>query len=323
MAYRFVFALALLVPLPAWGQTPDVNAMVHQGVELRRAHRDVEALQVFQHAWELSQAPRVLAQIALAELALGRWVASEGHLLDALGADHDPWISEHRAVLDGALENVRQHIGSLDVYANVPGAEVRLEGRRVGAVPFVRPARVLAGTTTLEVTAPGYLPVRRSVVVVPGSLSRETVTLLAVDGTASPIETAGTDVSTGVPVAAGDGGATSTRRVLAWTAAGSSLLVLGLGAVALVVRNNAADRWNARTCITGPRTREENCGSDRESAQGAEALSITGFAASGALAVVSAVLFITEPAGRERATARRFGCGVGPGDVGVTCGGTL
>ena len=42
------------------------------------------------------------------------------------------------------MRDVGQHVGSLDVRGNVAGAEVRVEGRRVGSLPFARPVRVAA-----------------------------------------------------------------------------------------------------------------------------------------------------------------------------------
>ncbi|MBK6534398.1 MAG: hypothetical protein IPF99_33990 [Deltaproteobacteria bacterium] len=91
----------------------------------------------------------------------------------------------------------------------------------MGALPFARLVRVAAGTTTLEVGAPGYLPVRRSIVVAPGSLTRETVSLLAVDapfGTPPPPL-----LDDAHPPAAAPHDAGPTMRALGWTAAARPL----------------------------------------------------------------------------------------------------
>lgn len=311
--------VALLVPAPGLAQTADVNAMVHQGVELRRAHRDLEALEVFQQAWAVSRAPRVLAQIGFAELALGRWVDAEVHLVEALGAGQDPWIAEHRGLVVEALGDVGRHVGSLDVRANVPGAVVRVEGREVGALPFARPVRVAAGTTSLEVSAPGHLPVRRSIVVAPDSLTRETVTLLAAD--AWTLGHLAPDGSGRIVPRGREPGA--TQRVLAWATAGGAVVALGIGVAALVVRNDAVSRWNSNACLVGGQTRQQNCGDEESTATTAGGVSVGGFVTSAALAVTSLVLFATAPARHGRAIASGFGCGVGPGEVGVTCGGRL
>ncbi|MBK6534399.1 MAG: hypothetical protein IPF99_33995 [Deltaproteobacteria bacterium] len=126
---RVLGVIAALVALTstAEAQSPEVNALVHQGVELRRERRDREALEVFLRAWEVSHAPRVMAQIGFAELALGRWVDAEAHLVEAHSAATDPWITEHRELLEEAMREVGRHMGSLDVRGNVAGAEVRVE----------------------------------------------------------------------------------------------------------------------------------------------------------------------------------------------------
>lgn len=305
----------------AGAQTLDVNAMIHQGVELRRERRDREALEVFQQAWEASHAPRVMAQIGFAELALGRWVDAEAHLIEAHSAATDPWIAEHRGLLEEAMRDVGQHVGSLDVRGNVAGAEVRVEGRRVGSLPFARPVRVAAGTTALEVGAPGYLPVRRSIVVTAASLTREAVALLAVDAPfGAPPPPPLDDVRS---PAAGSHDVGPTMRALAWTAAGGAVLGVGIGLAALVVRNDAVERWNGDACLARGRTRLENCGDEQDTAVTMGAVSVAGWVTGAALAVTSVVLFVTAPTSAGRARAGSFGCGIGPGDVGVTCGGTL
>jgi hypothetical protein len=262
-----------------------------------------------------------MAQIAFAELALGRWVDAEAHLTEAHSAATDPWIAEHRGLLEEAMRDVGQHVGSLDVRGNVAGAEVRVEGRRVGALPFARPVRVAAGTTTLEVGAPGYLPVRRSIVVAPASLTREAVSLLGLDvpfGTPPP---PALDDVRPPPATPHDVGA--TMRTLGWTAAGGALVGVGIGVAALAVRNDAVGRWNDNACLANGRTRLENCGDEQDTAVTMGAVSVAGWVTGAALAVTSAVLFVTAPSSAGRARAGSFGCGIGPGDVGVTCGGTL
>lgn len=316
-----VIAALMALTSTAEAQSPEVNALVHQGVELRRERRDREALEVFERAWEVSHAPRVMAQIGFAELALGRWVDAEAHLAEAHSAATDPWITEHRALLEEAMREVGRHMGGLDVRGNVAGAEVRVEGRRVGALPFARPVRVAAGTTTLEVGAPGYLPVRRRIGVAPGSLTRETVSLLAVDapfGTPPP-----PPLDEARPPAAAPHDAGPTLRALGWTAAGGALLGFGIGVATLVARNAAVGRWNDAACLANGRTRLENCSGEQDAAVTLGAVSVAAWVTGAALAVTSVVVLVTAPSSARRSRAGSFGCGVGPGDVGVTCGGPL
>ena len=264
--------LAMLVPCAASAQTVDVDTLVHDGLDLRRRRRDAEALTVFQRAWDLSHAPRERAQMGFAEQALGRWVDAELHLREARSASTDPWIVERAAVLNEALGEVARHLGTLDVHANVVGAEVRVDGRDVGTLPFVRPVRAPVGVVSLEVSAAQHLRVRRDVRVHAGELTRESVTLVPIAG-APPADRA------------------ATRRVLAWVTAGGAVMGFGVGVVGLVANDGAAGA--------------------------------AGLVLGGALATTSAVLFLTLPGRVPETRSARFGCGFGPGDLGLACGGTL
>src|SRR6476646_6198916 len=98
--------------------------MVEKGIQLRREHRDAEALEEFRRADRLNPAPRIRAQIGLAEQALAQWVDAEKDLAQALSAHDDPWIRERSEALGAALHNIQQHLGSLKIETNVDGAEL-------------------------------------------------------------------------------------------------------------------------------------------------------------------------------------------------------
>ncbi|MBC8132597.1 MAG: hypothetical protein H7X95_06420, partial [Deltaproteobacteria bacterium] len=100
----------------------DPEALIRQGIEYRRADRNMEALKVFQQAYDLQKSPRALAQIGTAEQALGRWGAADRHLRHAIGSVDDPWIRKHRAALNDALKVIGEHVGRLDVTGTPAGA---------------------------------------------------------------------------------------------------------------------------------------------------------------------------------------------------------
>src|ERR1700710_859420 len=81
----------------------DAAALLRQGVALRRAGHDAEALKLFQQAYQIEPTPRALAQMAAAEQALGKWGAADRHYRRALTDESDPWILKNRAVLTKAL----------------------------------------------------------------------------------------------------------------------------------------------------------------------------------------------------------------------------
>lgn len=189
------FAATLLVTAScavsnAWGQS-QARSLLRQGVEARQRGRDDDALALFRQAYAQEQSANALAQIGLAEQALGRWVDAERHLREALASTEDRWIQRNRASLQSAYATVLRRVGRLEIHSNVRGAEVRVNGQHAGALPLSEPLRVAAGTITLEVLADGYYPESRRVEVTPSTLSRETVELRRrLDGSAGTAENA-------------------------------------------------------------------------------------------------------------------------------------
>lgn len=164
----------------------DAEALIAQGIELRRQGKDAEALEVFKRAAETHSTPRALAQIGLAQQALGQWVAAEAHLKLALDHPNNPWVSRNRDTLGRSLSAVAERLGSVEVQCDVTGASVTVNGVPAGTTPLAEPLRVVAGSAVLEVTAAGYHPLTRNLQVSAGSLARETVTLVAMRATAEP-----------------------------------------------------------------------------------------------------------------------------------------
>ena len=169
------------LPAPDGGRPDgagDAETLTKRGLELRRERRDAEALQQFRHAYTLQPSPRLLAQIALAEQALGRWIDAASHLHESLGAT-DPWIDRNRGLLESGLAAIEGHLGRLEVVADAPGAELWVNDARVEGLPTAS-VRVEAGTVVIEVRAPGYATSRRITSVEPGGTARENVHLIRV-----------------------------------------------------------------------------------------------------------------------------------------------
>jgi hypothetical protein len=158
-------------------KSPD--ELIREGIELRRQDRTEEALVRFKQALALQATPRALAQVALAEQALGHWPDAERHLTAALEATADSWIAKNRAPLAGALETIQKHLGSISVEGTPRGAEVKVNGIVVGVLPLKDPVRVTSGSTILEIRAPGYIAVTRVMAVGIGESIREQVALLS------------------------------------------------------------------------------------------------------------------------------------------------
>ena len=162
----------------ASAQDAESEALIDQGVTLREQGRDAEARDVFERAYQRSHSARALAQLGLAEQALGEWVKAYTHVTAALAAG-GAWIDERREPLGQSLERITGHIGHLEVVGGVPGAEVRVNGEPAGTLPLPEAVPVLAGTVVLEVTAAGYVSTRRTIEVRARGRAREQVSLVA------------------------------------------------------------------------------------------------------------------------------------------------
>ncbi len=315
--------LALLAPAnSAYAQTTDPEALLRDGVALRRERRDAEALTLFQRAYDGSHSPRALAQVGLAEQALGRWVEAETHVREALAATADSWITRNAPSLRAALGVIAQHLGGLWIDGGVEGAEVFVDGQRVATLPMSAATRVVAGSVSVEVRAQGHASVTRQVVVPGGGEAREVVRLNRVSsGDPSPPGPVSPAPPSAVRTESRPGQA---RRVLAWVSLAGAAVGVGVGVGALVVREVAVGQYNPDAACPGQRSAVQpgDCGDLIRTADSMQLLGTIAFVAGGALAVTSVVLFATAPAGEgSPRPAARFGCGVGPGAPGVACGG--
>src|SRR3954465_6608246 len=115
---RWACVVALVLALPSAAvAAPDhaVDNAYHTGIELRRSGDNRGALREFRRAYAATPNPRTLAQIGLAEQALGIWVEAETHIGEALKAVGDSWIVTNRTPLQQALLTVTSHLGTLEV----------------------------------------------------------------------------------------------------------------------------------------------------------------------------------------------------------------
>ena len=344
-------AIALLAANDAHAQAPDAEAIIRHGVELREQGHDDTALVEFRRAWDLSQSGRARAQMALAELGLGRWLDADAHMREALATTH-PWVRTNRTALERAQRTIESHVGGVEISGNVQGAEVRINGEPIGSLPMTAPARVVAGTVTLEVRAEGHYPVSRSLIVPPGGLARESVTLNPIPVVAAPVvtpavpvEAAAAPVRTETPapqeeprVSTGAERATaphantseggSIRGLLGAVVLGAGIAGLAVGGISAVIREGYVRTFNnTEGCfilVTGMVAGDEICRGEYARGRVAETLSAAGFVAGGVFAIVGALLMATAPSSRQERSARAWvRCAPSFGSLGVSCGGAF
>jgi hypothetical protein len=303
-----IAAFLALLAARAGAEEPESETHIRQGVDLRRAGRNGEALVEFQKAFALDPSPRARAQIGLALQALGDWVGAERWLQEAIEAKDDEWIERYRPVLDGALATIGAHLGRLFVETNVADAEVAVNG----ATP--QPAsgaaiRVLAGTVDVVVRAQGYAEARRRIEVAPDGEAHESFRLDPVP-VAPPLQSVPAIVDTSPHTR----NATAGYVLLATTA-----VLTGGGVAAWMVHQSEAAVWDDDSVclVAGAGTREQQCGSYRRGANDALGVEIGAFVA--ALASAGASAWFLWPS-RSGSTSASSWCAPSGGS-GIACGG--
>jgi tetratricopeptide (TPR) repeat protein len=179
-------AAAAPPPAPAAAADP-AESLIQRGLELMREARFEDALHAFQEAHKLHATRRAVAEEGLAEAALHRWVRAEEHLALAVDDPDDPWIKKNQGVLDDALGEVRQHIGTirLDVRTATPGLSLYENGQWVPWLPS-QPILLAEGRNVLELRANGFESWKWTVRIVGGSGLRFPVELAPVRVESAP-----------------------------------------------------------------------------------------------------------------------------------------
>jgi hypothetical protein len=318
LAVAFIGLAAVASRAQAAGEE---DAAIRRGLDLRREGKDQEALDEFQKAYARNKSVRTLAQIGLAEQALGRWVDAEVHVGQALSDESHPWIRKNAPALKNALAEIQRHVGSLEIIGP-RDAEVRVNGQLVGTLPFTKPVRLPIGVLNVELRREGYLSSTRTVSITAGVLTRESIGLQIIEPTprqrvevvparaasappsalpASEPDATSDDAGPGEPGV--DRGASGTwRRPAAWVAAAGAGLGVAAGGVALFLRSQKLrDADNLQCRIMGdlvnpvdPRN-QARCVDLADSASSLGVAAVVSFSVAGALAIGSVILFVTLP----------------------------
>lgn len=315
----------------------DEETYLERGVDLRKKGDDEAALHEFRRAYEVSKSGRALAQVALAEQALGHWVDAETHLTEALSHEKEAWIARNKGALGQSLSDIKGHLGSLQLSGGVPHAEVRVNGLPAGELPLTAPLRVLSGSVAIEVRAPGYLPVVRTVFVAARGLSREQVVM--VPAAASEVEASPSEVAprrTAPPAREGQepsiarhengGSGWGWARTTGVVLSGVGVLGLGAGVGFLLQRENRASAFNATCSYDGKMViGGAGCLSKYNDVQTSQRLTIAGFVGGGVFLATGLAFLIfgggessTTQAAHSPPGASRWACAPS-GNLGAAC----
>jgi hypothetical protein len=201
-AVQAILVVLLCGPRIATAADPTEDELIRNGVDARKRQDDAAAFDLFAKAYALHHSPRAAAQMGFAEIALGRWVDAEAHLEEATAATNDPWIKKNTRTLSESLERIHQEVGRLDVVGSPNGSEIVIAGEVRGTLPLAQPIHVRAGEVRFELRAAGHASEVRTVRVLAGQLTRETVNLALLPPVATtPPANAAVTATTTVPPA--------------------------------------------------------------------------------------------------------------------------
>jgi hypothetical protein len=324
------------------GNAPDADGLIRHGIELRKAHDDEGAAREFQKAYDQVHTPRAAGQLGLAEQALGRWEDAERHVGEALRAADDAWVIKNRVTLDEALGAIQSHLARIEVIGDPQGADVSVNGRVVGKLPLPEVVRVSAGEVEVELHAPGYAPLQRTLTIVAGQYQR-LVLHLAKEGSAGEA-TSGTKgvgdwspPSTAAPVAPAVATSppaeqpSTARAVVKWSAAGLAGAGLVVGVIATIQHGSNVSAFNAHTpicedhggtAVHADGSTAPECQANLDSYRKDTTWAIVGFAGAGAFAATWLILQLTEGSPRaaaEQAFAAPL-CAPSLSGLGLSCG---
>jgi hypothetical protein len=323
----------------AWAESDSPEVLMARGIEFRKRREDRLALAAFERSWTLGGAPRALAQLALAEQALGFWREAHAHLEQALNRDEDPWISEHQPALRVALNEIASHLGTVEINCNVDGAEVRVDGRIVGHTPLQQPLRLVAGKSVVEVGVDGYFDMARQVQVDAGGIARVSFNLTQMTppqalASTSPPPVSRAPLASSVPATSDPAApfapmpmpapasvsrdqSNSGRDLLTYTSTGLAALGAAVGVTGYVIREVNVRLYNDDTrCaqLIGP-PRSVECGAEFAAWQRGELLAIAGSSAAGVFGLTALYLWWSRP---DTETEGGLACAVGA--TSITCG---
>lgn len=336
MIYRRTLCSAALgatlaTAAPAWAQAPaappeasnaQADDLTHRGVDLIKKHQWAEAEALLRQAWALRHAYDIAGNLGLAETGLGKWREASEHLAFALATFPANGKAAHRELLREKLVKVREELGALTVVVGAAGvggvgAEVVVDGKRVGTAPLGEAVFVDPGSHTVEARLAGYETARQGVEAVKGGAL--TVTLGMVGVREAPVVV--------VPTVTPERRSRAPGIVLGSVAGVSLATGIALVVVAASKTSTVQDEYNAikkagHSCVVGASNFDPQCNGLHSTASSGDTLHNAGvglLAVAGA-AAVGAVLYIVWPpasAAAPRVSAVRVTPAASPTGLGL------
>src|SRR5262249_46035964 len=136
-------------------------------------------------AWQKKQSYDIAANLGIAETALRKFRSAAGHLDFALRTFPGNGKPENRALIQETFEKARAEVGALRIRVSVEGAQVFVDGEKVGLAPIDHAVYVDAGQHQVEAALVGYGRAQQSIPASKGGVVDVSLTLIRAEGSAS------------------------------------------------------------------------------------------------------------------------------------------
>lgn len=157
------------------------SAHFRRGVALFEEGDREAALVEFQRAYEAYPSYHVLYNIGQTALSLRRYVVALRALERYMAEGGDAISPERAADVQAMISTLESRTAHVTIVVNVPGARIRLDDEILGTSPLEGAVVVDVGRHTLSVTANGYNPFEREIVVAGGDEQTVEVELVRAD----------------------------------------------------------------------------------------------------------------------------------------------
>jgi hypothetical protein len=194
--------------------------------DLEKAHAALKK------AWEIKPLALTAANLGEVEIKLGRYRDAAEHLQSFL-QNAPSNVLDKRAGAEQKLAECRKHIASVEVTANVDGAQVTLDGLDIGHTPLLNQLFLDAGIHALKVTHASYQPETRTFTAEAGSDLELRFKLSGEPPV--PVEPARTVQKSSVSPATSERTGSHTRTWVVLGGSAATAISLGIG-VALQIR---------------------------------------------------------------------------------------
>lgn len=282
---RAIIGFALVSTLSSAGfaanESPEVEALLKRGIQLRREGADEDALAVFLEAEAKSPSSvRVLLHVATAAQAASQWVVADEYLEKASSHQDDEYYQRYATEIEEVRAATAQRVGHFRAVGEPDGAAVILNGEAIGHLPMDTPRAIEAGSYVLEVTKPGFYALRRPIAVRGGVLTRETVELNPAPRGAAALgardAAGGGDV--GFEDSAGNGQEWWSSSWVTWSLGGAAVASGVTSGIGFFLRHRATEHWNDNARCLDPAApdspRSAVCGDVRDDIDQAEQVAI-------------------------------------------------